>query len=285
MNPSLSPLIVGAACAAVGVGASVYWLLAYPAVPLVRILSTYENKLDRHASFLMLGVRGSRIARAQLVLVAGSLGLWVLSRHAVFGALAAAIVWAPSWFLRRQHKARVAKLEGQLDTWLLMLANGLKATSSVGEAIASTVVLAPKPFRDEVSLMVKEIQLGAPLDRGLHSMASRIRSPLVSGALGMIAVARQTGGDLPRALERSAAALRESSRLDGVLRAKTAEGRGQVFVLAAVPFVLGVIISWLDPSWFDPMLQQTPGRVLLMGCSLAWAVAVAWAHYIVQADL
>jgi tight adherence protein B len=110
-------------------------------------------------------------------------------------------------------------------------------------------------------------------------------SAMISGALGAIVVARQTGGDLPQTLERASAALRESARLEGVLRAKTAEGRGQVFVLAAIPFLLCIIIAWLDHSWFDPMLEHPYGRAILLGCTLCWVVAVAWAHYIVQADL
>jgi tight adherence protein B len=116
-------------------------------------------------------------------------------------------------------------------------------------------------------------------------MASRINSTLISGALATIVVARQTGGDLPRTLERAAAALREAARLEGVLRTKTAEGRGQVLVLASVPFVLCIIIAFLDRSWFDPMLNHRVGQAILAACALAWTIASIWAHQIVKADL
>jgi tight adherence protein B len=98
-------------------------------------------------------------------------------------------------------------------------------------------------------------------------------------------VARQTGGDLPRTLERASAALREVARLEGVLRTKTAEGRGQVVVLASVPFVLCVIIAWLDRAWFDPMLNHQIGRATLGACAAVWLFAALWAHHIARADL
>jgi len=199
--------------------------------------------------------------------------------------VAAAIFAIPPFVLWKRHEARVAQVEGQLDTWLLMLANALKATSSVGEAIASTVALVPQPFSEEVDLLVKEIRLGTPLDRAVGALARRINSSVVSGALSTIVVARRTGGDLPKTLERASAALRESARLDGVLRTKTAEGRGQVVVLASVPFVLCVIIAWLDRSWFDPMIHHPIGKVILLSCAGAWMFATAWAHHIVKADL
>lgn len=286
MSIASTPLLwVGGACAVIGTSVAVYLAVESPIAPLQRVLARYESRLEHHTSFLMLDIGGARILRLQLVATAVAFVLFMLLRHPAFVVGALVALLAPPWVLHRRHLGRVAKLEAQLDTWLLMLANALKATSSVGEAIASTVSLAPKPFREEVDLLVKEIRLGVSLDRAVQSLACRIRSALISGAFGTIVVARQTGGDLPQTLERASAALRESSRLEGVLRAKTAEGRGQVFVLAAVPFVLCIIIAWLDPSWFEPMLDHAYGRAILVGCSLAWGLAVSWAHYIVRADL
>ena len=101
----------------------------------------------------------------------------------------------------------------------------------------------------------------------------------------MIVVARQTGGDLSGTLERAASALREATRLEGVLRTKTAEGRGQVVVLALVPFVLCIVIAWLDRSWFDPLIHQAYGQGILVACALAWIIAAVWAHHIVGTEL
>jgi len=145
--------------------------------------------------------------------------------------------------------------------------------------------LVPQPFSEEVDLVVKELRLGVPLHQALSEAGRRIGSTTVSSALMMILVARQTGGDLSNTLEHASAALRESARLEGVLRTKTAEGRGQVVVLSLVPFVLCIVIAWLDRSWFDPLLHQAHGRAILAGCALAWTTAAIWAHHIVGAEL
>jgi len=245
----------------------------------------YAARLDRHSVFLLLPHRGSEIALAQLIVCAALVGLFAVSRSPVVALVTVIAGAAPSFILWKRHVARVAQLERQLDTWLLMLANALKATSSVGEAIASTIPLVPKPFSVEVDLLVKEIRLGAPLDRAINALARRINSTVISGALATIVVARQTGGDLSKTLEHASAALRESARLEGVLRTKTAEGRGQVLVLASVPFLLCVIIAWLDRSWFEPMLNERVGQAILAGCALVWSFATVWARYITKADL
>ena len=268
-----------------GSAAFSYFALSSKGGLLDRLFGLYTARLDRHLGFLLMRLRGSSLARAQIVVCASLLSLLAVTRSPVLAPIALVAASAPPFLLWKRHTLRVAQLERQLDTWLLMLANALKATSSVGEAIASTVTLVPKPFSDEVDLLVKEIRLGAPLDRAIGALSRRINSTLISGALMTIVVARTTGGDLCRTLERAAAALRESARLEGVLRTKTAEGRGQVMVLASVPIVLCIIIAWLDPSWFDPMLHHHVGRAILGGCSLIWTFAALWAHHIARADL
>ena len=278
-------LLLSGALAVGGCAAVAYFVLSMEGGPVERLFESYAARLDRHSRFLLMPYRGARLARDQVLVCLGALALFAVTRSPVFALLGLVAVAAPPFLLRERHVARVAQLERQLDTWLLMLANALKATSSVREAIASTVTLVPKPFSEEVDLLVKEIRLGAPLDRALNALARRINSTQISGALAMIVVARQTGGDLPQALERASAALREAARLEGVLRTKTAEGRGQVLVLASVPFVLCIIIAWIDRSWFDPMLNHHVGKAILAGCSVVWTFAALWAHHIAKADL
>jgi len=268
-----------------GCAALTYFAVSPEGGPVERLFQDYAARLDRHSSFFLMPYRGARLARAQALVCVASLALLAVTRSPVFALLGLLAASGPPFLLWKRHVARVAQLERQLDTWLLMLANALKATSSVGEAIASTVALVPKPFSEEVDLLVKEIRLGTPLDRAINALARRINSTPISGALATIVVARQTGGDLPRTLERASAALREAARLEGVLRTKTAEGRGQVLVLASVPFILCVIIAWLDRSWFDPMLNHQIGKAILAACSVVWTFAALWAHHIAKAKL
>jgi tight adherence protein B len=280
------PLLLSSAAFLVGGCAVVaYLLLSIEGNLAQQQWGRYAARLERHASFLLLPYRGSQIALTQLIACAALVGLSSVTRSPALALTALLAAAGPPFALWKRHVARVAQLERQLDTWLLMLANALKATSSVGEAIASTIPLVPKPFSIEVDLLIKEIRLGAPLDRAIDALARRINSTVISGAFATIVVARQTGGDLSRTLEHASAALRESARLEGVLRTRTAEGRGQVLVLASVPFLLCVMIAWLDRSWFEPMLHQQVGQAILAACALAWTFATVWAHHITKADL
>ena len=282
----MTPLLLSAVAFLVaGLSASTYFTMSAGGGILGRALLSYQARLERHTSFLLVTYGGRDVVRVQWLAVGACLVLFLSIQHVVLVVLALVFTVLPPFALWKRHLARVTRLESQLDTWLLMLANALKATSSVGEAIASTAKLVPRPFSEEVDLLVKELRLGVPLHRALTEAGARIGSGSVSGALMMIVVARQTGGDLSNTLERAAAALREAARLEGVLRTKTAEGRGQVVVLSLVPFVLCIVIAWLDRSWFDPLVHQSYGRGILGACALAWTMAALWAHHIVGTEL
>jgi len=280
------PLLFAAAALLIGgLSATTYLSSRAGGGPLARVFHDYEARLERHTSFLLTTHRGRDIARIQLLGVCACALLFVVTQRLFFAGLALLTALLPPFILWKRHLRRVSKLERQLDSWLLMLANALKATSSVGEAIASTATLVPPPFSEEVDLLVKELRLGVPLHRALTETGMRIGSAVVSGALMMIVVARQTGGDLSNTLERAASALREAARLEGVLRTKTAEGRGQVLVLSFIPFLLCFVIAWLDPSWFDPLLNEPHGQGILAACGVAWILAAVWAHQIVGTEL
>lgn len=262
-----------------------YLVLNADESPFHLFLGKYEAHLQRHTRFLLSDYDGSQIARLQVMLVATLIGLALVFQSLPMGLVAVIVAVAPPLVLQKQHDERVVLLERQLDTWLMMLANALKATSSIGDAISSTINLVQKPFSEEIDLLIKENQLGTPIDRAVKNMDTRINSAVVSGALSMIVVARETGGNLPEILETSAGALREAARLDGVLRAKIAEGRGQLIVIAVMPFVLCGIIGLMDPEWFAPMYTTSQGRMLLGAAIVGWGLALFWANNIIDIDV
>ncbi len=52
---------------------------------------------------------------------------------------------------------------------------------------------------EEIDLVVKEYELGTPLDRALDNFTARVASSTLSSAVLALKVARKTGGNLPNA--------------------------------------------------------------------------------------
>jgi tight adherence protein B len=193
--------------------------------------------------------------------------------------------WAPKVQLERLVATRVTAVEAQIEPWLNALANALKASASLGEAIASSVSLLPAPMSEEIDLLCKEYDLGTSLDRALEQMAERIGSKTLSGAVLALQVARNSGGNLPEMLENAASALRELARLEGVVRTKTAEGKAQSFVIGAIPLPMVVGIHAMDGHFFDPLVSTFTGKLVIGAAVGLWALAILLASKILAVDI
>lgn len=244
-------------------------------------LSKFEGEL----SFLRSRWRARHFVGAQ-ILVLGLVSLAVsLGGSVLLLVLVPTIVIVPLLWVRRRVVRRIARIEEQIEGWLVALANALHASPSLGEALESTVPLVPAPLREDLDLVVKEYELGTPLDVALERWGARVDSRTLGATLLALRVARRTGGNLPEMLESAAGALRELARLEGVVRTKTAEGKSQALVIGAVPLPLVLGLHALDPHFFEPLTQSFAGNLLAALAALLWGMALVLARKILAVDV
>ncbi len=275
----------GVSLAAIGLTIAAWLVLARPQSPVRIAWARYESFLEREARFLFKPYTGRLFARRQAAAVAAALVLpFALDMFELY-ILVPVLILAPSMKLRSEHDKRVIELESQLDTWLLLLSNALKATPSLGEAVGSSAKLVRAPLNQELDLLLKEVTLGTPFDKAIQNVADRIGSRTFSTAFATILIGRQTGGDLSRILEESASTLREMARLEGVVRSKTAEGRSQAVVLGAIPYFVVGALYFLDPNWMAPLFNTGFGKMIIFGAFLMWVSAIILAMRILKVDI
>ncbi len=247
-------------------------------------LSAYASNLTQELSFLRLPHSAKQIIGAQalgLVLTC----LCLLLGFGLAASVLVVIVAAPKSWLHGRRVKRVNEIEEQLDGWLQGLAASLRATPSLGEGIEFSMGLVHAPLRDEIGVLVKEQRLGTPLDDALAHLGERVASRTVQSALSALRIGRNTGGDLSTILERSASALREMARLEGVVRTKTAEGKAQAYVVAVLPFPMVGLLSYLSPSLLAPLVESFRGYCVVAAAVALWVAAIAIARKVLDVDI
>jgi tight adherence protein B len=192
---------------------------------------------------------------------------------------------APSVQLERMRAARVVQIEEQINTFLMGLANGLKATPSLADAFLQVQFVISPPIKLEIELATKEMRVGNTLDQSLLNIAARVGSKQLDNALSAVLIGRQVGGNLPKVLETTAMAIREMSRLEGVVKTKTAEGKAQLWVLGLLPLVLMFALHNLQPGYFDPLRTSIIGYIISFIAGGLWITSIAMARKILQVDI
>ena len=108
-----------------------------------------------------------------------------------------------------------------------------------------------------------EIRLGRPIDDALLAMAERVDSQDLRWAVIAINVQRQVGGNLAEVLDIVAKTVRERAYLRRQVNVLSAEGKFSVVVLAALPFLILLYLSIVNPDYIEPLFTTTIGLVLL----------------------
>ncbi len=202
-------------------------------------------------------------------------GLGVITRNwswpkAVFVAcLSAGLAFpAPRFYLRFRKRRRLERFNEQLEDALLSMSSALKAGFSINQAIEAVAAENRPPISIEFRLLIQEIRLGVPLEEALQNLCDRMRSDDFELVATAIITARQTGGELTTIFERLAAMIRERMRISGRLKALTAQGRLQSYIVGAMPFLLMFVLNYIAPDMMSVFFNSIAGIGMILGATV-----------------
>jgi tight adherence protein B len=198
-----------------------------------RAWSRYVNDMELQLRSMFIWTNAGYIATVQAAISVTLLAGYVLMGSVVMLVISVLALVVPPLVINAMVAQRRDKIDGQASGFAGSLANALKSTASIGDALASTVALTPKPLVQELELALKQMRLGSSLPDALLAMSARVQAKALDICVSTLLVGRQSGGDLPTILERTSASLRELKRLEE-LTAKALRSSKQGFLLAVV---------------------------------------------------
>ncbi|OGV51030.1 MAG: hypothetical protein A2X49_04565 [Lentisphaerae bacterium GWF2_52_8] len=194
---------------------------------------------------------------------------WSWAKSLIIGGGSALIAFpAPRLYLRFLKKRRLERFNEQLEDALSSMSSALKAGFSINQAIEVVAEENKKPISVEFRLLLQEIRLGVPLDEALLKMVQRLESIDFELVASAIITARQTGGELTVILERLAGVIRERMRISNRLRALTAQGKLQAYLIGAMPFLLMFAMAYIAPDMMSHFFASLIGILIIIGAIL-----------------
>jgi tight adherence protein B len=208
----------------------------------------------------------------------GVLAVGVLGRGLALGAIAGAIgAAAPLGSLLLARDRRSRRISEQLPEALDMMARSLRAGHALSSAFQVVASEMPEPINLEFARAFEEQRLGLGFDQAVTRMSGR--SP-TNGDLKIFAVTtviqKETGGNLAELLDNIARTIRERYKFHGKLRALTGEGRASGLILGALPFVVALLLTFVNPGYLVRLVDNPLGKAILAYAILSWALGLAW---------
>ncbi len=186
-------------------------------------------------------------------------------------------------FVKMRQRQRLNRFNSQLPDMLNLMVNGLRAGYSTLQALEAVSREMPPPISTEFQRVVREVQIGIPLEQALDNLLRRIPSDDLDLVITAINIQREVGGNLADILETISATIRDRVRLKGEIRVLTSQVRFSGTALAVMPILLFFIIYRMNPHYMGQLIHpDNPAAKPLGYCIIGTGLILIVIGYVVM---
>jgi tight adherence protein B len=204
-------------------------------------------------------------------LIGRSLGQWLLLALVAGAVIGVAL---PRLVVKFKRDKRLLKFESQFANALDALANAAEVGLSVSQAMEAVARDMPAPLGTEFTQVLRGLGMGQPLIGALDELADRVPLRDVEIFVAAISIQYRTGGGLSHIMHKLAATVRERVNMRSEIQALTAQPRYSAYLIAALPIIVATIMKFLNPAYFDLLLQPGVMRIALVGAAFGIIVGL-----------
>jgi tight adherence protein B len=228
--------------------------------------------------------------RSYITFAAGaglSMGIAVFgltSSIVVATAAAAASAALPYGYVSRRRTKRLAQFEEQFPGAVDLLGRAMRAGHPLSSALKMVADETGEPVAGEFLAVFEEQRFGLPFAESLAALADRVPSPDVRIFVTAIMIQREVGGNLAEILDNLAEIIRQRFTLKRQVQVLTAEGRYSVYVLSALPIVIGGFVFLTNREYLRPLWETPMGRAMLYMAITGQVVGYLWMRRVTRID-
>jgi tight adherence protein B len=178
----------------------------------------------------------------------------------VVGIVAASLPMVHVLAKRQKRTKRFLQL---LPDALDLMSRGLSAGHAFTEALHMVATEMPEPIATEFRKTYEEQNLGLSIKLALENLVQRMPMLDLKMCVTAILIQRETGGNLSELLEKVAYTIRERFRIMEDLKTLTLSSRWSAWLLCALPVLLAVYMSAMNPDYMEVMWRDPRGHKLL----------------------
>lgn len=221
------------------------------------------------------------------IVSAAAAGLaWLVTRQPVIVAIiAVALSMAPVLALTLKKSRRMHAFNQQLSEALDIVIRALRAGHPFDASLKVVAEELPDPIAEEFAVTHAELSYGVPVKTAMENLLYRVPSAPLKAFATAVIIQRETGGNLAEILGNISSVIRGGYRFQRKLATLTAEGRMSGIVLAAVPVVLGTLLSIIQPDTMLEFIRSVRGQDLLWTAAVLYVVGFIWLNRLIKIEV
>lgn len=179
---------------------------------------------------------------------------------------------------------RQKQFQKQLLLFIPSLSSMLKSGHGLERALHELKHTSKNPMSEELGYVLKEIQLGIPLEESLEQLSKRFSSENMMMLIQAIIISRKLGTSLSEAIDHIAVNVLEKEKLRQQILSLTSQGKMQAWVACAMPFFMFAAVQLISPNYFKPLLTTTMGHIGIAYCFLSMSCGLFWIYKITHKE-
>lgn len=207
--------------------------------------------------------------------------------HVSFAPLVGGAIGAllPFGWLRHRRTSRFKKFEEQFPEALDLLSRAIRAGHAFQAAMGMVGDDLAAPVGPEFKKTFDEQNFGLPLREAMNQLADRVPLLDVRFFVTAVMIQRDTGGNLSEILDNLAHVVRERFKIQRQIRVHTAHGRFTGYVLLALPCVLAVVLSYINPDHMQVLFKERLGQTMLVVTVIMQTIGFFWIRQVIKIEV
>jgi tight adherence protein B len=178
----------------------------------------------------------------------------------------------PKWFLQQKQRERLVRFNNGLPDMISTIIGSLRAGFSFSQALKSVAEESDSPIKEEMETVLKEMQYGSSIEEALNSLKERMPSEDLELMIQAIIIQRQVGGNLATVLDKIVETIRARTKIQGMIKTLTAQGKLSGIVIALLPVILGVFLYIMDPEYVEAFIKHPIGIGMLVAGGISGVI-------------
>lgn len=180
----------------------------------------------------------------------------------------------PRWALHFLKKRRQKKFTSEFANAIDVIVRSVKSGLPVNEALKIVAREIPEPVQGEFANLCEGLKVGVTLEQGLQRMYDNMPTPEVNFFGIVMTVQLKSGGNLSEALGNLSSVLRERKRMQGKIKALSAEAKASAMIIGCLPPGVTLMVYFTTPSYITPLFTTRVGNLMLAGCAIWMAMGI-----------
>lgn len=195
------------------------------------------------------------------------------------------IVLSPKVILNQLERRRRQQIDEDLPDVLAQMAGGMRSGATLSAAMSAMVDENDGPVGQEFSLALREQRLGMRFEEAMENLGERVQSESMDLVISASLIARDVGGNLSEIYQRLSDTLRRKHEMERRIKALTAQGVLQGWVVSLLPFGIMGALVFIEPDAIDMLWGSLLGWIVLMTVMVLVALGGLMVRKIVAIDV